>query len=169
MSQHPQPTVIIQQAPSNGLGTAGFVFSLLGLLTCGLLGPIGLLLSFIGLFRKPNGLAIAGFIIGLIASAWVLILVFVVGIAGVAAAVGAEGFEASFEMGVISAHVDEYQRANGHYPSALTNLSLDLETLDDPWGRTYRYAPTIDGLSYTLSSDGPDSAQGTADDVIYKD
>lgn len=54
--------------PSNGLGTAGFIVSLVGLFTGGILSPLGLLLSFIALFRRPRGMATAGFIIGMIGS-----------------------------------------------------------------------------------------------------
>ncbi|MFC6289043.1 zinc ribbon domain-containing protein [Levilactobacillus angrenensis] len=67
-------TVYIQQAQqrSNGLGTAGFVLALISLFTS--IIPIvdwvvwflGALFSFIGLFRKPRGLAIAGFVISFI-------------------------------------------------------------------------------------------------------
>lgn len=67
--------IIINQIPqqrSNGAGTAGFVIALISLLFCWVPGVgfvlwfIGLLLSFIGLFKSPRGLAITGFIISLI-------------------------------------------------------------------------------------------------------
>ena len=53
----------------NGMGVAGFVLALLGLIFCW--GPIlgwilwilGLIFSIIGVCRKPKGLAIAGLII----------------------------------------------------------------------------------------------------------
>lgn len=57
---------------SNGLGVAGFVFAILGLLLfwIPILGWIiwflGGLFSFIGLFKAPRGLAIAGFILSFI-------------------------------------------------------------------------------------------------------
>ncbi|WP_258115384.1 PT domain-containing protein [Levilactobacillus yiduensis] len=67
-------TVYIQQSQqqSNGLGTAGFILALISLFTS--IIPIvdwvvwflGALFSFIGLFRKPRGLAIAGFVISFI-------------------------------------------------------------------------------------------------------
>lgn len=64
-------TIIIKRK-TNGLGVAGFVMALLGLLLCWIpiLGWIiwllGLLFSLIGLFKSPRGLAIAGMIISLI-------------------------------------------------------------------------------------------------------
>ena len=81
----PQPQIIIQQAPpapSNGLGTTGFVFAIIGLFlgVIPVLGWIlwffGVLFSFIGLFKKPRGLAIAGFIISFID---LIIIIFLAG------------------------------------------------------------------------------------------
>ena len=53
----------------NGMGTAGFVLALLGLIFCWvpvldwILWILGLIFSIIGVCRKPKGLAIAGLII----------------------------------------------------------------------------------------------------------
>lgn len=69
----PTQTVYIQQpAPprqSNGLGTAGFVLALLGLIFCwvplvdGVLWLLGFIFSLIAIFRVPRGLAIAGLVL----------------------------------------------------------------------------------------------------------
>lgn len=61
-----QQTIVIQAQPGNsGLGTAGLIFSILGWFTCGLLCPLGALLSFFGLFsRGSKSYAIAGLIVG---------------------------------------------------------------------------------------------------------
>ena len=62
-------TIIIQQPKSNGLGTAGFVLALIGLLFSWvpvfgwIVWFLGGLFSFCGLFKAPRGLAIAGLII----------------------------------------------------------------------------------------------------------
>jgi hypothetical protein len=60
--------------PGNTLGIVGFVFSLLGVVTCGLLGPVGLLLSLLALFKRPRGFATAGAVIGLLATLWLGLL-----------------------------------------------------------------------------------------------
>ena len=72
-NQNVQQHVIIQQmaSPSNGMGTAGFVLGLLGILTSwfivgGGLCLFGLIFSFDGLFKSPRGLAIAGLILSLL-------------------------------------------------------------------------------------------------------
>lgn len=60
-------TIIINQQErrsTNGLGTAGFILALLGLI-----------FSFVGIFRTPRGLAIAGLVISCIALIVLIILV----------------------------------------------------------------------------------------------
>lgn len=66
------PQIIINNTippKKNGLGTAGFVLSLLGLLFCWipflniLLWILGLIFSIIGVTRMPKGLSIAGIVL----------------------------------------------------------------------------------------------------------
>lgn len=72
--QTPQQQVVIvnQQKKGNGLGTAGFVCALIGLILCWvpvvdwILWLLGVIFSFIGVFRAPRGLAIAGLVISFI-------------------------------------------------------------------------------------------------------
>ena len=67
-------TIIInqQEKKSNGIGTAGFILALIALFFgwIPVLGWIvwllGLILSFVGVFNKPKGMAIAGLVISLI-------------------------------------------------------------------------------------------------------
>ncbi|WP_370479557.1 hypothetical protein [Tamlana flava] len=64
-------TIIVNQTEkkSNGLGTAGFVLVLIALfigwipILGWLIWILGLVLSFIGIFKAPRGLAIAGLVI----------------------------------------------------------------------------------------------------------
>lgn len=84
----PTQTIYIQQpAPpkqSNGLGTAGFVLALLGLIFCwvpfvdGILWLLGFIFSFIAVFRAPRGLAIAGLVLSFVAA---FIMLAILGIA----------------------------------------------------------------------------------------
>lgn len=67
-------TVIIQQAEkqTNGIGVAGFILALIAVFIGWIpvfgwiIWLIGLILSFVGVFRMPKGLAIAGLVISLI-------------------------------------------------------------------------------------------------------
>lgn len=73
---HPQQpnrtTVIVQANKSNGMGTAGFIFAILGIIVSWAPGVnfviwfLGFLFSFIGLFKSPRGMAITGFILSII-------------------------------------------------------------------------------------------------------
>ena len=77
-------TIIVNQVErqSNGVGTAGFVLALIAIFLgwMPVLGWImwflGLVLSFVGIFKQPRGLAIAGLIISLIG---LILLISVVG------------------------------------------------------------------------------------------
>ncbi len=83
-------TIIINQdeKKSNGIGTAGFVLALIALFLgwIPVLGWIiwllGLVLSFVGVFKSPKGLSIAGLIISLIG---IILLILVFGAIGAAA------------------------------------------------------------------------------------
>ena len=77
-NQNPQnqsgQTIIINQTEkrSNGIGTTGFVLALIAIFLgwVPILGWIiwllGLIFSFIGVFKRPKGLSIAGLVISLI-------------------------------------------------------------------------------------------------------
>ena len=84
-------TIIInqQEKKSNSIGTAGLILALIGLFLgwVPVLGWIvwllGLILSSVGIFKKPKGMAVAGLVISLIG---IILLLFVFGaILGVAA------------------------------------------------------------------------------------
>jgi len=86
-------TIIINQGEkkSNGIGTAGFVLSLIALflgwipILGWIIWVLGLVLSFVGIFKTPKGLSIAGLIISLIGI--VLLMVVFAGIGAVALSV----------------------------------------------------------------------------------
>jgi len=67
-----QTIIINQEKKKNGIGTAGFVLAIIAFCFCWLpignfiLWFLGFLFSFIGVFKSPRGLAIAGLIISLI-------------------------------------------------------------------------------------------------------
>ena len=81
--------VQIPQGGSNGVGVAGFVLALIALFLSWvpvfgwILWVLGAILSIVGLFRVPRGLAIAGTVISFID---VIILIAVIGVIGGCAA-----------------------------------------------------------------------------------
>jgi hypothetical protein len=71
--ENKQTEIIIKnENKSNGIGVAGFILALLGLclswtpVVGWIIWFLGALFSIIGLFKKPRGFAIAGFIISFI-------------------------------------------------------------------------------------------------------
>jgi hypothetical protein len=88
----PNQTFIINQPEakkSNGIGIAGFVLAIIALFLSWVpalgwvLWVLGLIFSFVGVFRQPKGLAIAGLVISCIA---LIVLIIVVG--AIATAIG---------------------------------------------------------------------------------
>lgn len=65
----------------NGIGVAGFVLALIGLIFCWvpvlnwILWILGVIFSFIGVFKKPRGLAITGLILSFIGIILMLVVI----------------------------------------------------------------------------------------------
>lgn len=88
-----QPQAQHQAAPvqparsKNGFGTAGLVLSILGLVLCWvpfanlILWFLGFLFSFIGMFKRPKGKAIAGLVISIVCLVTLIVLFSVLGTA----------------------------------------------------------------------------------------
>jgi hypothetical protein len=163
--------------PTNNLAIAGFVVSLLGIFgSCGLLSPIGLILSLAALGREPRGFAIAGTIIGALGTCFVCVataiaiavpalfiaLIAALGIAGVMG----PGFVDKVEMARIAGAIETYEQDHTMLPITLDDLAItDTELLTDRWGHPYGYELAPDGQSYRLFSVGPDGQAGTGDDI----
>ncbi len=89
-NSEPRQTIVIKQEPrpTNPIGTAGFVLALVTIflgwvpILGWIMGVLGFIFSFIGLFKAPRGLAIAGFIISIIG--FLFLMFFFAAIAGAA-------------------------------------------------------------------------------------
>ncbi|MEM9065482.1 MAG: type II secretion system protein GspG [Planctomycetota bacterium] len=159
-----------EQHQSNGLGIAGFVVSLVGLLSCGLIAPIGAIMSAIALNKQPKGFAIAGLIIGIFGSLWIVVLfMFLGGLGGLLAIAGiaaGQHLEVLGETTDLAPIVETYRTANsGQLPPDITSLPgyLQQDEWLDPWGNPYRVEP--DGEGFMFMSSGEDGVAGTMDDV----
>jgi hypothetical protein len=166
----PQPA----PQPTNGLGLAGFIVSLVGLVPCGLGCPVGLVLSLVALRKEPRGFAIAGAVIGAVGS----MMAVVVGVwayltwSAVSGTSRGKGLEmpapeetqpvrtflvlTEAEQAIQLEQVDK-----GRLPSPVKGNEI-IEELRDGWGHALRYEPH--GESFTIRSAGPDGVFGTADD-----
>ena len=120
--------IVVAQPPSNAIGMAGFVMSLVSLLTCGILFPLSAVFSFIGVFYKPKGFAVAGLIISGVACmvlvlAWISFLgTMIMGVAGVSAAVSQVKIAA--ELTTAKNSVRSFYEANDRLPNQKEYASL---------------------------------------------
>jgi len=162
-----QTTVKVE---SNTLGTAGFVTSLVGWVTCGVLCPIGLVLSAIALFKRPRGMAIAGTIIGALGTAFVAFIA-TVGIGTVAAMFGfasliGVAMEQQATLTQASSEVRTFYQAEGRMPSDSEFDALMMAEGIDYEGTAPRLIST-DGTDFTVALPGSDGQFGTDDDNEY--
>lgn len=175
-------SVAAAQMQSNGMGLAGFIVSLVGLFaSCGLISPVGLVMSLVGLRREPRGLAIAGVVIGLIGSIWLFIaLAFglfaaILAAIGIGAAATAVNSMADIErtertLASVRQAVVEYEADAGKPAYAVELLEptfLTRSDMYDSWGRALEFSLTPEN-QYLVRSLGPDGAANTEDDVTIK-
>jgi hypothetical protein len=163
------PTVIMQPQPSNAMGVAGFIFSLIGFLLCGLLCPIGALLSLIGLFKEPRGFAIAGLVIGLIGSVMLVTVgfaffMFVLSMIGLATA-----FSTILSFGMQYVPLVEAQNQLAQNWQQVDTIPTEEEGNElikgqmDVWGNQIRYE--VKNKKFTLRSAGEDGQLDNSDDL----
>lgn len=161
----------------NGLGLAGFIVSLVGIIFCGgFISPVGMIMSAVAMRRQPKGFAIAGFVIGLIGSLWLIGVVIAIAFAGLAVILAFVG--AAVAVIVASAvgqnaiqvvgAVNEYYDQHNAYPASLDDLAdVSQSQRTDFWGNEFRYELAEDGQAFYLRSDGDDEQPGTNDDIVF--
>ena len=182
----PPPTqpMFVQVPPpdSNGMGIAGFVLSLLGLVSCGLLSPIGLIISVFGLHKEPRGLAIAGLILGIVGSTWMalfglgMVLAFLgigagLGAAGSAIAVAGAALETEVAIQTAAGVVHQYVLDHG---GVLPTREQWVKMMDeaeadtvDAWGNELQLRARADG-EFEVRSAGLDGLFDTDDDQAQR-
>ncbi|PHS08744.1 MAG: hypothetical protein COA78_12585 [Blastopirellula sp.] len=163
-------TIIVQAPPSNGLGIAGFVISLISFLSCGLLGPVGLFFSCLGLLKEPRGFAIAGVILGALSSAWLflggwLLVMLILGF-GAAVTAGTQALELEMleidmdiaRITIVQSHNETSVLPGDAEGTALIQSENPVITQDMSYQR-------LDEISFRITGAGVDGELGTADDL----
>lgn len=69
---------------------------------------------------------------------------------------------AAIAVGHYQQALEEYLRTNGSYPVILEQIKP--KDKNDPWGRPFRYH-CEDRRKCWVTSDGPDSVEGSSDDI----
>ena len=165
----------VNQRPSNALGMAGFICSLVGLvLTGGILCPVGLVLSLVALGRQPRAFAIAGVVIGVLGTCGGLVVVLAFGamiLAAMGIAVAAialsdpQKVELTSDMINLATAIEKYRDENHYLPAGLDLVNVDEQALTDPWGTKYQYVQNDPKDDFDIISAGKDKQFGTGDDV----
>ncbi len=163
-----------QGKPSNVIGLVGFIMALVSLVTCGLLAPISLIVSVIGLFKNPKGFAIAGAIIS-------FLVIVVVTVSAWAIIAGLQQAGSSFQQGVVVGVAQEeivtFYNANNRMPDqaelqAAVDATMTLfpaflgggGPVQFPYDYTYTVL-TPNDYEYELTFPGSDGQLGTSDDL----
>jgi hypothetical protein len=160
--------VYVNPQPTNGLGIAGFITSLVGIVSCGLLAPVGLILSLFALVKRPRGFAIAGTVIGAIGCvvlvAWSL--GFVLAMIGVGAGVKevANHVQTYTTARDVAAQIEAKRGTDRSLPPDADADAIAGATTD-AWGTPYRYEAGGAAGGYALLSAGRDRQFETGDDV----
>ncbi len=167
--------VVVQrkQQQKNEMRVAGFLLAILGLLgffywPIGVLSLAGAFLCFLGMFSRPSGLAIVGFILGLAGSAVLIPLVRGTGLLGISGSRTFYDFRKEFnsDMSTLAKAIKSYKIQNGSYTRHLSLLRVDESTRTDPWENEYIIEISDDGKSFKIKTSGEDGLHGTTDDFV---
>jgi uncharacterized membrane protein len=157
------------------MAIAGFVLSIVGLLTCCLTSPVGLILSIIGMKKTDQqGLAIAGLVLGIIGTLGliavvayiVIVMLFLGGVAfwaNEAMASASERAQTNAAMNVARSTIESSVARVRSLPSDSSGTSMIIRHRD-AWNRSLRYE-RLGNNSYQIISSGPDKKFDTRDDI----
>ena len=149
-----------EPTPENsGSDLMGIIALAVTILSCGLLSPIGFILSVIGLIKPPRGFSITAMLISLVATAlWALTIFFLI-------QVGTEAFKPFITMNLLSEAantIENHRDADGKLPDDIEGNKLIIDVLDG-WENAVRYEQA--GDSFLIRSAGPDERMDTLDDI----
>ena len=149
-----------QEPQTNAVGKAGFILSILGILTCGILSPFSLVLSLIGLGKEPKATAKGGVLLSLLGCLTLI----------PAAYFGYQVFDgAREEAQVLRAALNasallQDETGDASQLSAEMKAKILQDNLD-PWSKPFSYVQ-LDG-EFELLSAGADGEFSTSDDSSW--
>jgi hypothetical protein len=157
-----------ERPPGNGLGIAGFIVSLVGIFTCGLLAPVGLILSAVGMRKEPRGLAVAGLVMGILGllEAAAVVVFFVLAVQSASRGIAALGphFTTITAIPAAGMRIKMYSDKHGAALPADVDGNTEIAAMRDGWGHPLRYHQ-VNATEFEIRSGGPDGLFDTADDL----
>jgi hypothetical protein len=149
---------------------AGLITSILGIFTCGLIHPLTLLISLMGVTKQPRGTAIAGAVISLLGTGFFALTGYglVMMALGLKTAVTEEGKKMQTHTVIAEAsnRIESHRDQTGELPDNIAGSKLILE-VKDGWDQPLRYE-LADG-KYLIRSAGPDMKMNTGDDLTSRE
>ncbi len=157
--------VHVDRRESNGLGVAGFVVSLFGLLTLGLLAPVSLLLSGLALFKRPRGFAVAGTILSLIPLSFYALTYAYFQRAAVAEQSVARLDSTLAKLAQASSVIERFAVVEGRLPNGIEGNKLILD-IHDGWDQSLQYQRDASNR-FSIRSAGADGVFDNGDDRVH--
>lgn len=155
--------------PTNGWGTAGFIFSIFGIFTGGLLSPVALLMCMLGLRKKPRSFAMIGFLLSLLGSAF---LASVVAIPVIAAhrhhehRMQRDQIEMTYRsVQAVVSTIEAQAQLAGERLDGFSGNAITIQH-KDAWETDLRFDEGEEG--FAVRSAGPDRHFDTQDDVAVE-
>lgn len=152
--------------PSNGMGVAGFIISLVSLVICGIPAIVGLIVSLLALRKEPRGFAVAGAIISFVA----LIEMVFVGMMMYSTFKLVDEFSGEIQneisrqvMSRKAGDVADKWEEDGAVPSYTEGQEM-LDGSTDVFDNQILYE--TDGESFSIRSIGEDGQPMTEDDIV---
>jgi len=152
----------------NGFGVLGCLFSVLGIFTLGLVSPFGLVLSLLGMTRRPRTAATVGTALGLAGTGFLALWGW-----GIVATMNAVDYEQRAHQTAVvleqgREQIEHFRHEHNELPEGIEgNKLLITNDLNDAWGQSLRYEP-LDESGYRIRSAGPDQQFDTADDLTNR-
>lgn len=152
--------------PSNGMGVAGFIISLVSLVICGIPAIVGLIVSLLALRKSPRGFAVAGAIISFVA----LIELALVGMMMYSTFKMVDEFSGEIQNGISkqimnqkAGEIADKWEEDGVVPSYTEGQEM-LDGSTDVFDNQILYE--TDGESFSIRSIGEDDVPMTDDDIV---
>lgn len=156
---------------TNGAGFWGFILSLLGVTCC--VGTcfswVGLVVSLVGLTKRPRGFAVAGVILGFIGTFGGLAFWGTAGkpVIRLARSIGLVEIRTVASMWEAEKLVLREYDETGLLPASMTDIADGALIFSDEWGTPLGYKVNNAGDGYSFHSAGPDTLWGTGDEISY--
>jgi len=148
--------------PSNWLGFFGFLVTIM---SCGMLAPLGALMSLFAMRKRPRGFATVGLILGLAGTAGMGLTAYTAKVEMDQKHVRRAQAQTNVQMNEARALIENHVAMNDKIPEGTDGNILVLHIVD-AWDTELRYDHDEENETYQIRSAGPDRNWDTRDDMV---